>query len=265
MLEALKPIVIPPALRSARPTLAGARLGTSSLLSREEREALEHASSMGRAVRCGSDLVNEEEVPDRVFIILEGWGCRYHTSRDGRRQISGFLVPGDTANIDVLGLAKGGYGIRALTEMRVLVIPRDRALALAAAHTGIASTFLFIALSDAAMHRQWTFCIGRLSARQRLAHVLCELSARLGREESNQSQFQLPVTQEVFADALGLTSVHVNRTMRQLHKDGLISKSNRAVRIPDVRSLRNVGEFDPSYLNFHAPDWTRTAAFIPQA
>jgi len=92
-------------------------------------------------------------------------------------------------------------------------------LALATQHEGIAKTFLFLALTDNAILSQWALCIGRHSARQRLAHLLCELSARLDGEDGNESCFELPVTQEQLADALGLTSVHVNRTMLQLRTE----------------------------------------------
>ena len=108
---------------------------------------------------------------------------------------------------------------------------------------------MFLALTDNAILSQWALCIGRHSARQRLAHLLCELSARLDPEDGNESSFALPVTQEQLADALGLTSVHVNRTMQQLRTEGLIVTASRVVTIPDVSQLRKAGEFDPAYLH----------------
>lgn len=229
--------------------LAGTRIGSSGLLSREDRQALEGAALPSRSVRAGSDLVREGEAADRLYILIEGWACRYQTTRDGSRQILALLVPGDVANIDTLTFASPGYGVRGLSGAKVLAIPRDRALALAAEHAGVARAFLFLALTDNAILSQWALCMGRLSARQRLAHLLCELSARLDPEGASESSFDLPVTQEHLADALGLTAVHVNRTLQQLRTEGLIVTGNRTVTIPNVAQLRYVGEFDPAYLH----------------
>ncbi|MFT6571301.1 MAG: CRP-like cAMP-binding protein [Sphingomonas echinoides] len=252
MHEGMQPPTSTAAPLSSRVTLAGTRIGASAFLSREERQALESAALPSRSVRAGQDLVREGEPADRLYLIMEGWACRYQTTRDGMRQISAMLVPGDTANVDSLTFDSPGYGVRALTEIKVLAIPCDRALALTTQHAGVARTFLFLALTDNAILSQWALCMGRLSARQRLAHLLCELSARLDPEEGNESSFELPVTQEQLADALGLTSVHVNRTMQQLRTEGLITTGNRAITIPDVVRLRSAGGFDPGYLHIRS-------------
>ena len=93
-------------------------------------------------------------------------------------------------------------------------------------------------------------CLGRQSARSHLAHLLCELDVRLsGTARAEVAAFDLPLTQEQLADVLGLTSVHVNRTIQQLRAEGLIVSTGRTIRIPDIARLRGVGEFDPSYLH----------------
>ena len=252
MHEGMQPPASTTAPLSSRVTLAGTRIGASAFLSREERQALESAALPSRSVRAGQDLVREGKPTDRLYLITDGWACRYQTTRDGMRQISALLVPGDTANIDSLTFDSPGYGVRALTDIKALAIPRDQALSLAAQHAGIARTFLFLALTDNAILRQWALGMGRLSARQRLARLFCELSARLNDEEGNESSFELPVTQEQLADALGLTSVHVNRTMQQLRTEGLIIRESRTITISDVERLRNVGGFDPGYLHIRS-------------
>lgn len=249
MHDGLQPPEPPAGLRVPRMTLAGTRIGASPLLSRDERQALERAASPPRSVRAGGEIVREREETDRLHIVLEGWACRYLTTRDGLRQIAALLVPGDTANIDTLTFERPDYGVRALTAATVLAISRDQALALAAEHAGIARTFMALALTDNAILSRWTLCLGRLSARQRLAHLFCELSARLDPEAENESSFAMPVTQEHLSDALGLTSVHINRTLQQLRTEGLIVVESRTVTIPDIEQLRNAGEFDPAYLH----------------
>lgn len=249
MHEGLQSLEMSGKRRPARVTLGGTRLAASPFLSLEEQQALDNAATAPRLVRAGTDLIREGETSENLYLVVEGWACRYLTTRDGLRQISALLVPGDAANIDILAFERSGYGIRALTETKVLAIPRDRSLALAAKHAGIARMFLSLTLFENALLNQWALCLGRLSARQRLAHLLCELSARLDGEEENESSFGLYVTQEQLGDTLGLTSVHVNRTMQQLRTEGLIVTAHRVINIPDIARLRNAGEFDPGYLH----------------
>lgn len=249
MHEGLQPPKLPAIPPSSRATLASTRIGASVSLSGEEREALQGAALPLRSIRAGTLLVREGESADRLFLIVEGWACRFQNTRDGMRQILILAMPGDTANIDILTFEHPSYGVRALSHAKVLAIARDRALALAARYPGIARTFLFSALTDNAVLSQAMLRLGRFSARQRVAHLLCELSARFNNNDESETSFQLPLTQEQIGDALGLTPVHVNRTLQKLRTEGLIVTANRAVSIPDMERLRRVGEFDPAYLH----------------
>jgi CRP-like cAMP-binding protein len=126
-------------------------------------------------------------------------------------------------------------------------------LALADENLGIARTFTWAALVENAILSKWALMLGRQSARERLAHLLCELSVRLNAEADNASSFPFPLTQEQMADALGITPIHVNRTVRHLRMDGLIETTRRTLAIPDVARLRQVGGFDPYYLHITPP------------
>lgn len=101
--------------------------------------------------------------------------------------------------------------------------------------------------------------LGRKPAVERLAHLICELSVRLDAQSGNESSFAIPLTQEHIGDALGLTSVHVNRTMQQLRGEGLIVTAERMVTLTDVAALRRIGGFDPGYLHIEAPAWALSA------
>lgn len=242
-----------------RPTLAGTRLVRSSLLSDGERDALERAALPPRPFRPGTDVVREGDVTGHLHFLIKGWACRYKTNRDGGRQIVGVSVPGDAANLDALMFDRPDYGVRTLTAASVVAIPRDRALELAEQHGGIAKVLTWLTLVENAVLSQWALCLGRLSAHQRLAHLLCELAVRSTEGEADAGAFELPLTQEQLADALGLTSVHINRMMQQLRSEQLIVTSGRMVTIPDMARLRDIGEFDPAYLHLedggvrHAP------------
>jgi CRP-like cAMP-binding protein len=130
-----------------------------------------------------------------------------------------------------------------------VALSRDRALALLTQYPGIARAFMWLGLIENATLSKWTLSLGRRSAIERLAHLLCELSVRLGAESDEESSFAFPLTQEQIGDALGLTAVHVNRTMHQLRADGLIEIANRYLTIPNIAKLRQAGGFDPRYLH----------------
>ena len=229
------------------------RLGKSPYLLADERRAIDEALSSARSVRPNVDLVREGERADSIFILVDGWACRYATTPDGSRQLPAILIPGDVANLDTLMFERLNYGVRTLTEASVVALPRDRALALVAEHPGIAKTFTWLALVENAILSAWSLSLGRRSALERLAHFLCEMGVRLDAGERDGSSFAFPLTQEQIADALGLTSVHVNRTMQHLRSEGMAVTANRTVTLPDVEGLRRLGSFDPSYLHIDPP------------
>ena len=233
--------------------LTGTHLCASRFLSREEQQALEEAALPAKSVGVGTDLVREGERADSLLIVTEGWACRYTTTREGGRQLPALLVPGDVGNLDSLMFDRLDYGVRTLSQAAIVALPRNRALALAAQHPGIARTFTWLGLIENAILSKWALSLGRRSAKERLAHLLCELSVRLDAEDGDESSFAFPLTQEQVADALGLTSVHVNRTMQQLRSGGLIVAAKRAMTLPDVPRRRQIGGFDPRYLHIDPP------------
>lgn len=239
--------------------LANSALMRSHLLSDADRAALSHAIGTARTVPVGTELLRERETADGIYILAAGWACRHKTLRDGGRQMPALLVPGDICNLDSLLLGAADHGIRTLTDTVLHILPRDRALELCLAHPGIALAVTRIALVETLILSRWAVCLGRQSARSRLAHLLCELDVRLAAPApAGASRFDLPLTQEQLADVLGLTSVHVNRTIQQLRAEGLIVSQGRTIAIPDILRLRGVGEFDPAYL--HAGSETAQAA-----
>jgi len=237
--------------RPPRASLSATRFVRSPFLSDEERQRLEQAPVILRSVGAGIDLVRQQEPGDLLIFVVEGWACRYKTTPNGGRQISALLVAGDLGNIDALMFDCLDFGIRTLTPTTILTISRERAIALTADYTGIARAVTWFAMVENAVLSQWMLCLGRQSAATRLAHLFCELSTRLRAEDGNKSSFQFPLTQEHLADVLGLTPIHVNRTMQYLRGEGLIRTEHRRMILPDLERLRRIGEFDPHYLHAH--------------
>lgn len=223
----------------------------------DDRRAIEAVALPARTRSAQTDLVREGDVADRLYILTEGWACRYKTTREGSRQIVAILVPGDVANLDALAFRRADFGVRVLSMVKAVAIPCDDMAALASTHAGIGATLSRLAMTENAILSQWALCLGRMSAQQRLCHLLCELGQRVvPNQADNQISFDLPLTQEQIADTLGLTSVHVNRTLQQLRGEGLVATDRRTISIPDVAKLRGVAEFDGRYLH-DGPDGFR--------
>lgn len=228
--------------------LRGTRFIESNFLSAEDRRALAEIATMPRSLKAGVDLVTEGVRTDNIYFLTRGWACRYKATRDGARQITGLVVPGDACNLDSFMLDKVNFGVRTLTAATAVGLPRDRVQVLAAERPGVARAFTWFTIVENAILSEWALSLGRQAARERLAHLFCEMAVRLGGSHENEAGFELPVTQEQIADVLGLTPVHVNRVMQQLRTERLIVVESRRVTVPDMTELCRVGGFDGSYL-----------------
>lgn len=200
-----------------------------------------------RGVPARRDIVAEGERVSHPVLLLAGIACRYKMMDEGRRAIIGFLVPGDPVSPWFLGEQRVDFSACALSPCEVVEI------SLLASRTG-AHAQLVRALSrcdlvDGAIQRMWLANIGQ-PADKRLAHLLCELHVRLALVGmAAENSFPLLMTQQDLADALGLSSVHVNRVMQYLREEGLIHIANRSVYIPDPKRLEKFAAFDSAYLH----------------
>jgi CRP-like cAMP-binding protein len=226
------------------------KLNASSNLTDADKQAIRDMSSVVRKVPAKSDIISEGDPPDHTFIMLGGWAARYKVVADGSRQITAFLIPGDFGDLHVTILVAMDHGIVALTPTRVAFVSDKTMEQLPIDRPQLGRALSRSTLLDEAILRSWIVNIGRRPALERIAHLFCELHARLalvGLVEND--RFDLPITQEVIADATGLTPVHVNRMLRQLRADGLIVLRRGALTIVDLPGLRKVAGFDPNYLH----------------
>ena len=231
------------------PSLAETRLALLPFVSAEEINAMKECKATRRTLAKGADLIRESEACHSLYFVEEGRACQHTTTRDGRRQISALLLPGDLCNSASLLMPRLHCGVRFLTAGSVMAVPRANVAALAATHPGISQGFFWLGLVENAILSRRTLCLGRLSALERVAYLFCELAVRLGFPSGEgEISFGNRVTQEQVGDILGLTPVHVNRTMQQLRKDGLLLQRKRTIEIPDIGALRLLGKFEPSYL-----------------
>lgn len=227
-----------------------AKLATVADLGDDEVEKLIALCTDVRIVGAKRDILLEGERPDHVHVILNGWAARYKTLTDGTRQIVGLLIPGDFCDLHVAVLGRMDHGIIALSRCRVAYIPSGKLDSLTANHNGLTKALWWATLVDEAVLREWILNVGRRDAYERIAHLLCEMHARMEMVELvRDDRLELPLTQEDLADTTGLTSVHVNRTLQRLRKNNLIEMRNGMLTILDLAKLREAGGFNGNYLH----------------
>ncbi|MER9316023.1 Crp/Fnr family transcriptional regulator [Mesorhizobium sp. M0659] len=200
------------------------------------------------------DLVREGDRPVYSFIVLDGLvGSTKHTG-EGKRQITSFFVAGDIPDLHGLHLSVMDCNFSTLTSARVGFMRHDTLRAVCDQHPRIATAFWRSTLIDAAIYREWVINVGRREAYTRMAHILCELIFRLrsmGRIEDHVAD--IPITQAALGDALGLSTVHVNRMLQELRRRGLIATSGSKVHALDWAGLTHAGDFDTTYLHQRNP------------
>ena len=227
-----------------------AKLATVADLHETDVEKLIALCGDVRTIPPKQDILSEGERPDHVHVIVEGWAARYKTLRDGSRQIVAYLIPGDFCDLHVAVLGQMDHGIVALTRCRVAYIPSHDLDALTSDHSGLTKALWWATLVDEGVLREWILNVGRRDAYERIAHLLCEMHARMklvGLVEDD--RLALPLTQEQLADTTGLTAVHVNRTLQRLRKEGLIELGQGMLTILDVGALREAAGFNGNYLH----------------
>jgi len=229
------------------------RLEQFGPLSEAEQQALRALPLRLRDVAARRDIVPEGDQPKDVSLIVEGFACRYKLLGDGRRRILAFLIPGDICDLQALLLRRMDHGVAALNRNRIATVPHELLLDIIRRHPRIALAVWCDTMRDAATCRQWLANMGRSPAYARIAHLLCEIWSRLQAVGlTNGDAYELPVTQTDIGDAMGLSVVHVNRTLQQLRADGLISFRSNVVMVLDWPRLQAAAEFDPAYLQLNA-------------
>jgi len=195
-------------------------------------------------------LVSEGDRPRYLHVLEQGWAAKVKMLPDGRRHFATLLLPGDICDIDGLHLHAYDYGVVALTRCTVSRLDRHAVLDLCDENRIVAQLLTWLAFVENALLNQAALSLARRSARDRLAHLLCELMLRLTRIGfARVDGYDLPLSQEKIADALGLTSVHINRTFRQLRTEQLASLSRQRLSLLDWDGLRRSAGFTPDYLH----------------
>lgn len=221
-----------------------------SQLSAEDRQAVLDLPYTMRRLEPSTYTVREADPPTSCGVLVSGFAYRQKLTGQGARQIVALHIPGDALDFQNLFLDVSDHSVQMLTRGDVAFVARKDIQNLARSREAIGHAILVKILVEASIFREWVLNVGRRPARERVAHLLCELAIRLEAEGlDGEYAYELPMTQDQLADAVGLTPVHVNRTLKALEAEGLITRNKRTVSFPDWRRLREAGDFNQRYLH----------------
>ena len=228
------------------------RLMIRSVLTHKEQQAILDLPCHTLNRPANGDFVRLGERVDHVSLVIEGLVGRFSQDPNGNRQITLIHVPGDIADLHSVVQPLPTSALQALSKATIVGIPHVAIRAVAARYPALAEAFWRDCMVDASILSEWMLNVGQRPARQRIAHLFCEMAVRTVAPARGALDlvFDFPITQTQLADSTGLTPVHVNRMLQSLKRDGLMEARGRGVVcIPDWNKLVAAGEFDPAYLS----------------
>jgi CRP-like cAMP-binding protein len=218
-------------------------------LSPEEAPTLNELLATARPVRRRQDIITEGRRSRTIFLVLDGMLIRYRITRDGHRQVVNVALPGDSVGSPSCFFEGALYSVRTLTNAIVASISLDAMSALLDAKPRIAAKLFWLFSCDAALCAEHVVVVGRRSARERIVHFFLELLTRLQVIGlADETSFQMPFSQDIICDALGLSLAYVNRELGLLAREGLITISGHKVVMSDPSALADLVDFENRYL-----------------
>lgn len=243
-----------------RPTFGNRRLNRHPLITKlelfvnlstaDKEILLQTTRQKQRQVGAHEDIICEGDAPQTINLILSGWAYRYKQLEDGRRQILAYLLPGDICDLNIFLLKTMDHSIGTITPVGIAEVPRETVQELVEGGHRISQALRWSALVAEAIEREWIVNLGQRTALERVGHLFCELFFRLravGHTSGNSCE--LPLTQAELADTVGLSTVHINRTLQELRAQELIMLQGKTLTILDLERLQTLSLFSPAYLH----------------
>jgi CRP-like cAMP-binding protein len=230
------------------------RLLHRSALTSVEQQAVLGLTGNEEHCRAHYDIVSPGQTVDSACLVVQGLVARYDQMLDGQRQITSFYIAGDMCDLHSVVAPTASWSITAISHAAIMRVPHSQLRELCLTYPAIALAFWRDGTVDASVFAKWVGNLGRKDAKARIAHVLCEMgirseSAGLGTRTS----YEFQATQEQLADATGVTTVHVNRTLQEIRGEGLLTFKNGSVEVAHWDALVSVAEFDGGYLMLDGP------------
>lgn len=218
-------------------------------LSPEEEQAVSGLVGSFADVAKDRTVIRHGEELQHSVLLLSGWLARAKDLPGGERQLAELHVPGDFADLHSFTLKRLDHDVISITPCKIALVPHNRLREITEQHPHLTRLFWLMTNIDASIQREWTLSLGQRTAISRMAQLFCELNVRLaigGLVQGN--SFDFPLTQVELGQCLGLTSVHVNRTLQELRRRGVVELQGGRLTILDPVALRKVAEFDDTYL-----------------
>jgi len=213
-----------------------------------------------RELKAHQYVVWDGDKPQNACLLLTGFAFRHKIAGNGSRQILSIHMRGDLLDLQNSLLGKADHNVQMITDGTLALIPVQSVIDIAFQYPAIGMAMWYETLVEGSIFREWILNVGRRDAFTAIAHLLCEFALRAEVAGIGQStSYDLPLTQEQLADAVGLTSVHVNRTLMRLEEEGHIRRERRNIQIDDWQKLAKVADFEPRYLHL------RNGAKLPTA
>ncbi|HEX2653850.1 MAG TPA: Crp/Fnr family transcriptional regulator [Xanthobacteraceae bacterium] len=222
------------------------KLSTFMTLSPGDLKSLGNIFEGERSIKKQKDLIVDGVEYKNLCFVRDGYAMRYKLLRNGKRQILSVILPGDVIGFPVSFFERSTYSVVALSDLKINICSLDAYVRLCFERPQFGLVLSWLAMKEAAIYAERIVDIGRRTPVERLVHFLLELHSRLltiGLAEK--TSFNLPISQEVMADALGLSVPHLNRVMQHLRKEKLISNRARLVEFSDISSLQTLAHYQP--------------------
>ncbi|MHB0784447.1 Crp/Fnr family transcriptional regulator [Bradyrhizobium sp. 5.13L] len=226
------------------------KLKKNNRLDQDDILAIQQLPIRGQRVAAHHWLVRDGDRPSESCLIVDGFAFRSKLTPDGMRQILSIHIPGEIPDLQALHLHVLDHDLTALADCTLGFIQHDALRELIRRRPNVSAALWRETLIDSAIFREWIVNVGCRPALARLAHLLAEIHARLeliGRAAND--SFELPITQIELADCLGLSVVHLNRTLQQLRHEGLVATERKFFYLLEKGRLEQLGQFDPIYLH----------------
>jgi CRP-like cAMP-binding protein len=227
------------------------RLDWRDHVAEEEREALRAAAGRVRYFAAGEVMAEQHSSPKTSLLLASGMAARHNMLEMGEQQITAFHILGDFVDLHALLISRLDHAVSAVTDVAAIEFPHDKLLQITERLPHLTRMLWLSTIMDGAIHRQWLVAMGRMPALGHIAHLFCEhfVRARVVGLVQNEDSFPFEITQSALADALGLSTVHVNRMVQELRRQHLLEWENGVATIFDWKTLQRVGQFDDTYLD----------------
>jgi CRP-like cAMP-binding protein len=222
------------------------RLSGFMKVNADDLESLAAIIGTEKTIKKKTDLVVDGSEYRNLCFVSDGYAMRCKLLRNGKRQILNVILPGDVIGFPVSFFDRSMYSVIALSELKFNVCTIDEYVRLCFERPQFGLALSWLAVQEAAVYAEHIVDIGRRTPIERLAHFLLEIHSRLravGLAEA--TRFNLPISQEIMADVLGLSVPHLNRVMQKLRKENLISDQGRLIEFITMSDLQTLAHYEP--------------------